>query len=509
MTAPAIRLWDSATRAKVALRTPAPGAPVTLYVCGPTVYNRAHIGNARPAVVFDVLARLIRHLHGPDALVYARNVTDIDDKIMAAAAAEGVGVADIAARYERHYVEDMAALGVAPPDIAPRATAHVAQMIAMIAALVAKGVAYAAAGHVLFSTAADPDYGSLSRRPLDEMRAGARVEVAPFKRDPADFVLWKPSEPDQPGWDSPWGRGRPGWHIECSAMIAQHLGETIDIHGGGQDLIFPHHENEAAQSRCAHGGAPLARIWMHNGFLSMGAEKMSKSLGNVALVSDLLSQGWDGEVLRLALLSAHYRQPLEWTEGLLEQSKRTLDRLRSAVRRSAAEAARFAPREGAGPVPAEADRFAPREGAGPVPAEAARFTPREGAGPVPADIAPQVADALCDDLNTPEALAALGPLLDSLNSLLRDLDEGRPGDTGATIAISRALLLRSASLLGLTLEQSENDDADAMVIASISARRAAKAARDYATADRIRAELLAAGIALEDRPDGTTDWRRA
>ncbi len=447
MTTPAIRLYDSRTRRRQALRVPTPSAPITLYVCGPTVYNRAHIGNARPAVVFDVLARLIRHVHGPGALTYARNITDIDDKIMAAARAEGVGVAEIAQRYERFYLEDMAALGVAPPDIAPRATEHVAAMIAMIEALLARGIAYVAERHVLFSVAADPAYGSLSGRDREAMLAGARVEVAPFKRDPADFVLWKPSEADQPGWDSPWGRGRPGWHIECSAMIAAHLGETIDIHGGGQDLIFPHHENECAQSRGAHGGVELARIWMHNGFLAMGAEKMSKSLGNVALVGDLLAQGWDGEVLRLALLSAHWRQPLEWSDALLAECRARLDRLHRAVGDVAPAAA---------PSPA-------------------------------------LVEALADDLNTPAALAVLDGLRDD-----------------------PPLLKASAGLLGLLGRSASQwfraGAAGAAVIdvsERIAERRAAKAARDWARADAIRAELLAQGILLEDRPDGTTDWRRA
>jgi cysteinyl-tRNA synthetase len=321
-----IRLYDTMAREKREF-IPAGPARVTLYVCGPTVYNRAHIGNARPAVVFDVLARLLRHRYGEDALVYARNVTDVDDKINAAAAAEGVDISVITARYETHYLEDMAALGVSPPNVAPRATAHIGEMIAMIARLIERGHAYAAEGHVLFHVPSDPDYGQLSRRTREAMQAGARVEVAPFKRDPADFVLWKPSPDNLPGWESPWGRGRPGWHIECSAMIEKHLGETIDIHAGGQDLIFPHHENEIAQSRCAHQGAPLARYWMHNGFVSMDAEKMSKSLGNVITVADLLEMGHRGETLRLALLSAHYRQPLDWNAALLEQSKATLDRL--------------------------------------------------------------------------------------------------------------------------------------------------------------------------------------
>jgi len=322
-----IRLYDTMAREKRAF---APGDPerVTMYVCGPTVYNRAHIGNARPAVVFDVLARLLRHVYGEKSLVYARNVTDVDDKIIDAARAEGVDPATITKRFEQHYLDDMGALGVRPPTIAPRATENISEMIAMIARLIETANAYEADGHVLFHVPSDPDYGALGRRDRDSMIAGARVEVASYKKDPSDFVLWKPSEPQVIGWDSPWGKGRPGWHIECSAMIERHLGETIDVHGGGLDLIFPHHENEVAQSRCAHRGTPLARYWLHNGFLSMaGSEKMSKSLGNVVTVGDLLKQGHKGETLRLALLSAHYRQPLEWSEQLIAQSKSTLDRL--------------------------------------------------------------------------------------------------------------------------------------------------------------------------------------
>src|SRR5436190_6974682 len=321
-----IRLHDTLTREKRDF-APLNRERITMYVCGPTVYGRAHIGNARPAVVFDTLARLIRHEFGEDSLVYARNVTDVDDKIIAAAETEGVDPSVITERYERFYLEDMRALGVRDPDIAPHATQEIGPMIALIERLIESGNAYEAEGHVLFSVPSDPDYGVLSRRDRDAMVAGARVEVAPYKRDPADFVLWKPSDAGVIGWDSPWGRGRPGWHIECSAMIRAHLGETIDIHGGGLDLIFPHHENELAQSRCAHGGAPLARYWVHNGFVDMGAEKMSKSLGNIVTVDRLLAEGHRGEVLRLALLSAHYRQPLPWTDSLVTQSKAMLDRL--------------------------------------------------------------------------------------------------------------------------------------------------------------------------------------
>jgi cysteinyl-tRNA synthetase len=336
-----------------------------MYVCGPTVYGRAHIGNARPAVVFDTLARLIRHEFGENSLVYARNVTDVDDKIIAAADEESVDPSVITERYERHYLEDMGALGVAPPTVAPHATQEIGPMIAMIERLVGTGHAYEAMGHVLFSVPSDPDYGVLSRRDREQMIAGARVEVAPYKRDPADFVLWKPSPDGVIGWDSPWGRGRPGWHLECSAMIEHHLGQTIDIHGGGLDLIFPHHENEIAQSRCVHAGAPLARFWVHNGFVDMGAEKMSKSLGNIVTPADLLAQGHSGETLRLALLSAHYRSPLPWTNALVEQSKTILDRLYRAA----------------------------------------------GDGE-PGEIDAGVVEALSDDLNTPAALTRLQAIVD-------------------------------------------------------------------------------------------------
>jgi cysteinyl-tRNA synthetase len=412
---------------------------ITMYVCGPTVYGRAHIGNARPAVVFDLLRRVLEH-HYPEAqVIYARNVTDVDDKIINSAREEGVDVSVITERYERFYLEDMGALGVQPPTIAPHATQEIGPMIAMIAELVASGNAYEAEGHVLFSVTSDPDYGALSRRDRDEMIAGARVEVAPYKRDPADFVLWKPSDEGVVGWDSPWGRGRPGWHIECSAMIRAHLGETIDIHGGGLDLIFPHHENEIAQSRCAHDGAPLARYWVHNGFVDMGADKMSKSLGNVVTPEELLKKH-RGETLRLALLSAHYRQPLPWTEALIAQSKATLDRLYRAAGNAE-----------------------------------------------PGAIDPAVVEALEDDLNTPLALSRL-------------------------VAIEDASVLKaSARLLGLlTVSQDEwfRGEGDASDIEQrIAARTEAKKNRDFATADRIREELKAEGILLEDGPGGTT-WRR-
>jgi cysteinyl-tRNA synthetase len=434
-----IRLHDTMAREKRPF-VPGDSKNITLYVCGPTVYGRAHIGNARPAVVFDTLARLIRHHYGPDSLTYARNVTDVDDKIIASATEEGVDTSVITDRYERFYLEDMGALGVRPPTIAPHATQEIGPMIAMIAQLIETGNAYAAEGHVLFHVPSDPDYGALSRRDRDSMLAGARVEVAPYKRDPADFVLWKPSADGVVGWDSPWGRGRPGWHIECSAMIRQHLGETIDIHGGGLDLVFPHHENELAQSRCAHHGAPLARYWVHNGFVDMGAEKMSKSLGNVITVDQLLAAGHRGEVLRLALLSAHYRQPLPWTESLVAQSKATLDRLYR--------------------VAGDAE---------------------------PGEIDPGVVEALSDDLNTPLALSRLGAI-----------------DDPATLKATAGLL----GLLTMSADEWFRGDGDSTDIdARIAARAEAKARRDFAEADRIRDELKADGILLEDGPSGTT-WRK-
>jgi cysteinyl-tRNA synthetase len=448
-----IRLWDTMERRKKEFAPPDPNR-ITMYVCGPTVYGRAHIGNARPAVVFDTLARLIRHQYGADSLTYARNVTDVDDKIIAAAEAEGIEPSVITSRYEEHYLADMGALGVAPPDIAPHATQEVGAMVAMIGELVAKGHAYAAEGHVLFSVASDPEYGALSRRDREAMLAGARVEVAPYKRDVADFVLWKPSAEGVIGWDSPWGRGRPGWHIECSAMIRAHLGETIDIHGGGLDLIFPHHENELAQSRCAHGGAPLARHWVHNGFVDMGAEKMSKSLGNVVGVDALLAAGHRGETLRLALLSGHYRSPLPWTESLIEQSKARLDRIYRRL---------------------EDFEFA------------------EEVQVEQAIIPKSVIDALNDDLNTPEALSQLSGLTDAAEIIV----SGRL--LGLTLNRQERF---DRAFFGMTTEQVERTDK------LVDARAAAKAARDFATADRIRADLAAEGILLEDGPNGTT-WRRA
>ena len=458
-----IRLHDTMAREKRGL-VPINRERITMYVCGPTVYGRAHIGNARPAVVFDTLARLIRHEFGEDSLVYARNVTDVDDKIIAAAQAEGVEPEVITERYERFYLEDMGALGVRPPDIAPHATREIAPMVAMIERLIELGHAYEAQGHVLFSVPSDPDYGVLSRRDREQMIAGARVEVAPYKRDPADFVLWKPSPDGVIGWDSPWGRGRPGWHIECSAMIRAHLGETIDIHGGGLDLIFPHHENEIAQSRCAHGGLPLARFWVHNGFVDMGAEKMSKSLGNIITPADLLAQGHKGETLRLALLSAHYRQPLPWTESLIQQSKTTLDRWYRFV-----------------------ENFT-----------GGQF-PNHTSFPNHGRVSERVLKALSDDLNTPRAIAEISEIIAA--------DEENGVRLGSDIweAVNGAQIM---GLLTSTTEEWFRGGGDSGGIeARIAERAEAKKNRDFAAADRIRDDLKADGIILEDGPGGTT-WRR-
>lgn len=459
-----ITLFNTLTRQKEVF-TPQDAKRVTLYVCGPTVYNYAHIGNARPPVVFDILTRLLRRKYGAEHVVYARNITDVDDKINAAALARGVDISIVTAEYEQAYLEDMGALGVAPPDIAPHATAHIPQMITMMKNLIASNHAYVAEGHVLFDVQKFNDYGKLSRRDREEMIAGARVEVAPYKRDPADFVLWKPSTPEQPGWDSPWGRGRPGWHLECSAMIEEHLGETIDIHGGGHDLIFPHHENEIAQSTCAHHGAPLARYWLHNGFLNMGSEKMSKSLGNVRLVREILEDA-PGEAIRMALLSGHYRQPLEWTPELLAQSKAALDRYYQILR-------------DVNDIEA-----------------------------MPEQASDSFIAALHDDLNTPKALA-------ELSLLAKNLAKAENHDEKARM---KGALLAAGDMLGLLQEnpehwfRAEKSGAELSaedIEAQLEARQAARKARDFAKADAIRDALAKAGVAIEDKSDGTTQWRWA
>ena len=447
-----IRLYNTAARAKQEL-VPINPDRVTMYVCGPTVYGRAHIGNFRPAVVFDVLQRLLRHTYGPDKVIYARNITDIDDKIMDKARAEGVSIDVITERYESLYLEDAATLGVERPDLHPHATTSIPAMVAMIDLLIAKGHAYAAEGHVLFDVASHGDYGSLSRRPLDEMIAGARVEVAPYKKNAADFVLWKPSSKDQAGWPSPWGRGRPGWHIECSAMIAESLGQTIDIHCGGIDLTFPHHENECAQSACAHDGAPLANIWMHNGFLNFGgAEKMSKSLGNVLSVGELVEAGWTGDELRLGLLSAQYRQPLLWDEALLGQMRGRLDKWLRKL----------------GDVP---------KGVRPPPPAA-------------------VVEALSDDLNTPAALAAIAGIEQDREALL-----------GALAFLGLPSLRPERSRSAADTRGGGADPDATRIDAMVAERVAARKAKNWAESDRIRDALVAEGVILEDGPAGTI-WRR-
>ena len=469
-------IHDTLQRRKVAFSPSRPDR-ITVYVCGPTVYGPAHIGNARPAVVFDVLVRLLRRMHPSHEVTYARNLTDVDDKINARAAEEGVAIGVVTDRYTQAYHADMAALGVAAPDIEPRATAHIAAMQDQIHRLIKAGAAYPAEGHVLFSVAAYPDYGALSGRSLDEMIAGARVEVAPYKRDPADFVLWKPSKPGEPQWPSPWGAGRPGWHIECSAMIEEVLGLPVDIHGGGHDLIFPHHENEIAQGVCATGAhAPqdYARYWMHNGFLTLDADKMSKSLGNVLLVQDLLKEV-PGEVVRWALLSAHYRAPLDWTGELLAQSRAALDRLYGVLQ------------------------------------DAGRLLGPHEPGPDPAEVAGLVADfadaGLTDDLNTPKAMTLLFAAADRLRAAVTKADR----EEAARI---RAVLVHAAGLMGLL--QAEPDawfrgGADAAfadkVEALIADRAAARAAKDWPAADRLRAELAELNVEVLDGAGGAASWR--
>jgi len=455
-----IYLHDTLRAKKVAFEPLDPGH-VTMYLCGPTVYNYAHIGNARPAVVFDLLARLLRRSY---KLTFARNITDVDDKINAAAQESGKSIDDITERFINAYNEDMAVLGVLPPDIEPRATRHIDEMVEMIGGLVDKGFAYEAEGHVVFNVQSDENYGRLSKRNLREMIAGSRVEVAPYKRSPHDFVLWKPSTPELPGWDSPWGRGRPGWHIECSAMAGKHLGRTIDIHAGGQDLVFPHHENELAQSSCAHDGEIFARYWLHNGFLSIEQEKMSKSLGNVLLVHELIKTA-PGEAIRLALLSAHYRQPLDWSGETIEAAKRMLDRLYGSVRG----------------VEVSADD-------------------RSKSEPPAAVIA-----ALEDDLNTPKAMAEMFDVVKSLN---------KTTDAGER-SILAASLFAAGGLVGLLqcdpedwfTSSTDSELSDSDIESLIADRKRARADKDFTNADAIRDELAAKGVSIEDGPGGTR-WRR-
>jgi cysteinyl-tRNA synthetase len=434
---------------------------VTMYLCGPTVYNYAHIGNARPAVVFDLLARLLRRSY---KLTFVRNITDVDDKINAIVKESGESIEKITERFIEAYNKDMAILGVLPPDVEPRATQHINDMIKMISNLIKKGFAYEVENHVLFDVSANNTYGKLSKRNLREMIAGSRVEVAPYKKSAPDFVLWKPSTSDLPGWNSPWGRGRPGWHIECSAMASKYLGRTIDIHAGGQDLVFPHHENELAQSTCAHGNSIFARYWLHNGFLSINHEKMSKSLGNILLVHELI-KNIPGEVIRLALLSAHYRQPLEWSDQTIESARRMLNRLYGSIR---------------GIQVSEDDRAA-------------------------AALPAVVMAALEDDLNTPKAMAEIFNLARALN---KTQDETKRSRLAAEILVAGDLV----GLLKYDPEEwfatSDERALPASEIKSLIAKRnEARAKKDFTTADAIRDELATNGVSIEDRSSGTR-WRR-
>jgi cysteinyl-tRNA synthetase len=451
-----IKLHNTRTRRREVF-APLDPEHVKIYVCGPTVYDRAHIGNARAVVVFDVLVRLLRLVY--PRVTYVRNITDIDDKINARARESGESIGAITARTAEWFHNDMAALYALPPDIEPRATGSIPEIIAMVERLIAGGHAYAAEGHVLFAVASDPDYGTFSGRSTDELLAGARVDIAAYKRDPGDFVLWKPSPDDLPGWDSPWGRGRPGWHIECSAMIHQHLGETIDIHGGGTDLIFPHHENEIAQSCCAFPGSEFSRVWMHNAMLQVDGEKMSKSLGNFRTVQDVLAIA-PGEAVRFLLLKTHYRGVLDFTDAALADAKRELDRFYRALQ-------------------------------------------KHPDASVASEIPPVVLDRLADDLNTPGAVAALHGLADAALA-------------GDKVAASK--MRATGILLGLfnvapaawfqTRARADGEATAEAIDRLIAERIAARRARDFARADAIRAELAARNIILEDSATGTT-WRRA
>ena len=456
-----LNLYNTMSRKKEPFEPLEPDT-VGMYVCGPTVYDFAHIGNARPVIVFDVLYRLLKRLY--PYVTYVRNITDVDDKINAAAKAGGEEIGAITERTIKAFHEDMAALGALEPDVEPRATDHVPQMLITIQALIKSGHAYEADDHVLFSVPAMARYGRLSRHNRDELVAGARVEVAPYKKDPADFVLWKPSTPDLPGWESPWGRGRPGWHIECSAMSNQYLGTTFDIHGGGQDLIFPHHENEIAQSTCANGPGTFARFWMHNGYLMVNGEKMSKSLGNFFTVRELLAKA-PGEALRLCMLSTHYRQPLNWTDAGLHQAREAMDRFHTALRHSSEVEA------------------------------------------IEVEVPAPVMAALGDDLNTPLAITHLHELAHDLNRAATPREKAR----------LKSELLAAGAVLGILQGDSDAwfkwkpSDAQTLdesaIDALIAARTEARRSRDFQRADEIRDELAAHGIQLEDGPEGTT-WRR-
>jgi len=442
-----LKLYNTLTRRKEDF-TPIDPQKVRMYVCGPTVYDYAHIGNARPVIVFDVLFRLLRHLYGEERVTYVRNITDVDDKINARAAKEGISIRELTERTAKQFHEDIAALGVLSPSIEPRATEHIDGMIDMTRRLIDKGHAYAADGHVLFDVASDGAYGCLSNRSTDEMIAGARVDVADYKKNPMDFVLWKPSTGDEPGWDSPWGFGRPGWHLECSVMSEKYLGESFDIHGGGLDLIFPHHENEIAQSTCAHGNRVMANYWLHNGYLQVEGEKMSKSLGNFITIHDLLKD-WPGEVIRLTMMMTHYRQPINWTLKGLQEAQKTLDHWYGLTDGVAASAR----------------------------------------------LNSEVENALLDDLNTSKAITALH----ELRSRAARGDDGAAGELKAGAVFLGLLTLRAEQWREL---QSSAVDVDEQSInASINARLQARAAKNWAEADRIRDQLAEQGIILKDGKD--------
>ena len=468
-----LKLYDTLTREKRPFR-PLDPARVRMYVCGPTVYDFAHIGNARPVIVFDLLFRLLRHLYGPGHVTYVRNITDVDDKINARAAERGIGIRELTEETYKNFKQDVAALGCLPPTVEPRATEHIDEMKVLIERLVASGNAYAAADHVLFSVPSMKHYGALSKRPLDEMIAGARVEVAPYKRDPMDFVLWKPSKPGEPAWPSPAGiasPGRPGWHIECSAMAWKHLGESFDIHGGGIDLVFPHHENEIAQTCCAFRTERMAQVWMHNGFLQVEGEKMSKSLGNFVTIRELLStanfggRSWSGEVLRLAMLQTNYRQPIDWTTTRLVETRRTIEDWINAI---------------------------------------------ESVDPQDKGVSQVVLDALSDDLNTHAAITELH----GLGRIARSGDFHVDDSYYAACQLAGSLELLGFERLSagqrplLWLDETADEAFRKIVASRVEQRDAARRAKNFAESDRIRDELAAMGVVLKDTKDGTT-WKIA
>jgi len=472
---PQLKLYNTLTRSKEVF-TPLDEKHVRMYVCGPTVYDYAHIGNARPLIVFDVLFRLLRHIYGPEHVRYVRNITDVDDKINARAAERGITIRALTEETNKVFQEDVKAIGCLEPTVQPRATEHIAEMIAIVEKLIASGHAYAADGHVLFDVPSMADYGRLSRRSLDEMLAGARVDVAPYKRGEMDFVLWKPSKENEPGWESPWGYGRPGWHLECSAMSWKHLGETFDIHGGGIDLVFPHHENEIAQSRCAFHSGVMANYWMHNGFLQVEGEKMSKSLGNFVTIHELLhtekfgGRKWPGEVLRLAMLRTHYRQPIDFTLKALEEAEKTLDRWYQLI----------------------------------------------GESRIATDAKPDasVVAALEDDMNTPLALSHLHSIFWSSRGTdyeqavnQRGWDVHDPDAAAMAVSTARLLGLLKSNPTEWKCKAVRDAGIDSVVVSSlVSERLAARAAKNWAESDRIRDELASMGVALKDNKDGTTTW---